>query len=109
MFCCCVSASMYLLQGCKCPHVFLVVCMCVCEYLECLCVTMCVHMRVCVCSCLEQPPQYNTLSAPGFPSEDLKEAHFCQELQPLTVCRLHLAEHTLRTYTQKKPIRFGQL
>lgn len=54
-------------------------------------------MSMCMCSCSEQPPKHHALSAPGFPSEDLKEAQFRQELQPLTVCGLHLAEHTLRT------------
>lgn len=65
----------------------------------CVCLTVCVCVyciRVCVCS--EQPPQHHSLSAPGFSSEDLQEAQFCQELQSLTVCWLHLAEHTLRTY-----------
>lgn len=49
--------------------------------------------------CSEQPPQHHSLSVPGFSSEDLQESQFGQELQPLTVCRLHLTEHTLRTFT----------
>lgn len=45
----------------------------------------------------KQPGHHHPLSAPGFPSEDLQEAQFRQELQPLPVRRLNLAEHTLRT------------
>lgn len=54
-------------------------------------------VTVWVCFCSEQPAQHHTLSAPRFSSKDLKEAQLCQELQTLTVCRLHLAENSLGT------------
>lgn len=73
---------------------FVVVCVFVC-----LCVRDHVNAYVSVLCvlCSQQPSQHHPLSAPGFSPEDLQEAQFSQELQPLTVCRLHLTEHTLRT------------
>lgn len=68
----------------------------------------CVYVFLLLCICVttwvwsEEPPQHHSLSAPRFSSEDLQKAQLGQELQPLTVCWLHLTEHTLRTYTQKK-------
>lgn len=89
IFLCIYCVFVYLLYGVSlCVFGALYVSACVCT--------------VCVCVCSEQPPQHHSLSAPGFSSEDLQEAQFCQELQSLTVCWLYLAEHTLRTYTHMK-------
>lgn len=60
-----------------------------------VCLSRWMNVRVCFWS--EQPPQHYTLSAPGFSSKDLKEAQLRQELQPLTVRRLHLTENSLGT------------
>lgn len=68
----------------------------------------CLLWVFCVFRCSEQPSQHHPFSAAGLSSKDLQEAQFRQELQPLTVRRLHLTEHTLRTCTQTSNVHDQQ-